>query len=515
MSESVFEIHDWTLSVDDNMLCRPDREVYLEPRLVNLLRFLAHNAGTVFGRDALINEVWDGAEVTDQVVTQSIFELRKILKDGRTDATDYIVTVPKRGYKLVAPVRPLQVVSVVMADEQPAVNTALSDNPTLSDLSPPAALQDDDAQPNVAPFPAGPLTRAISTHAKDARSRWKMVSFDIFVAIVLIAIVSMLSYQHTSPQVHAMLDPNLLVFRFHSGMDDNNENVRLADGITRALMGEVAVATPLRVQYGATTLMGGIMPGKELSVRVTRQPRGTYLDLEYRNINTNRVLFSHQYQLSRHSVHGVLQASSQDLLRALDQPDAEPGMGWPTDDASLMAMMEAHYYTNSRDPVALKRGIELLEEALALQPDQPLLLAERYLAGEVLATLAGKSESERLQEVGTHLARVVQNGGALPSRVWEALALQAVLNSEQQQANYLLEQAAKRGRSVLYYILQGKLAELDGRPEEAGDAYSQAFLMEATEQTYLLCQQLGFYSNMETLTPALFDALGQSKVKLF
>ena len=81
MSESVFEIHDWTLSVDDNMLCRPDREVYLEPRLVNLLRFLAHNAGTVFGRDALINEVWDGAEVTDQVVTQSIFELRKILQN--------------------------------------------------------------------------------------------------------------------------------------------------------------------------------------------------------------------------------------------------------------------------------------------------------------------------------------------------------------------------------------------------------------------------------------------------
>ena len=517
MSESVFEIHDWTLSVDDNMLCRPDREVYLEPRLVNLLRFLASNAGTVFGRDTLINEVWDGAEVTDQVVTQSIFELRKILKDGRTDATDYIVTVPKRGYKLVAPVRPLQVVSVVMADEQPApaVNTTLSDNPTLSDLSPPAALQDDDAQPNVAPFPAGPLTRAISTHAKDARSRWKMVSFDIFVAIVLIAIVSMLSYQHTSPQVHAMLDPNLLVFRFHSGMDDNNENVRLADGITRALMGEVAVATPLRVQYGATTLMGGIMPGKELSVRVTRQPRGTYLDLEYRNINTNRVLFSHQYQLSRHNVHGVLQASSQDLLRALDQPDAEPGMGWPTDDASLMALMEAHYYTNSRDPVALKRGIDLLEQALIAHPDQPLLLAERYLAGEALATLAGKSESERLQGIGTHLARVVQNSGALPARVWEALTLQAILNSQQQQADYLLEQAASRGRSVLYYILQGKLAELGGRPEAAGDAYSQAFLMEATEQTYLLCQQLGFYSNMETLTPALFNALGQSKVKLF
>jgi len=517
MSESVFEIHDWTLSVDDNMLCRPDREVYLEPRLVNLLRFLARNAGTVFGRDALINEVWDGAEVTDQVVTQSIFELRKILKDGRTDATDYIVTVPKRGYKLVAPVRPLQVLSVVMADEQPASagHPARVERASGSDLSSPAADNDEDALPHVAPFPAGPLTRAISTHAQDARSRWKMVSFDIFVAIVLVAIVSMLSYQHAAPQIHTMLDPNLLVFRFHSGMDDSNENVRLADGITRALMGDVAAATPLRVQFGANTLMSGIMPGKELSVRVTRQPRGTYLDLEYRNLNTNRVLFSHQYQLSRHSVHGVLQASSQDLLRALGKPEAMPGKGWPTDDASLMALMEAHYYTNNRDPVALKRGIELLEQALAHQPDQPLLLAERYLAGEALATLAGKSESERLQGIGEHLASVAQEGGLLPARVWEALTLQAILNGQQQQADYLLAQAASRGRSVLYYILLGKLAELDGSPEEAGDAYSQAFLMEATEQTYLLCQQLGFYSNMETLTPALFNAMGQSKVKLF
>lgn len=511
MSESVFEIHDWTLSVDDNMLCRPDREVYLEPRLVNLLRFLASNAGTVFGRDSLINEVWDGAEVTDQVVTQSIFELRKILKDGRNDVVDYIVTVPKRGYKLVAPVRPLRVVSVVMADEQPA--PALT--PTFSDPSPPVAADDGDAQPNVAPFPAGPLTRAISTHAKDARSRWKMIGFDIFVVVILVTIVSLLGYQHTSPQVHAMLDPDLLVFRFHAGMDDNNENVRLADGITRALMGEVAAATPLRVQYGATNLMGGILPGKELSVRVSRQPGGTYLDLEYRNINTSRVLFSHQYQLSRHNVHGVLQASSQDLLRALDQPDVLPGMGWPTDDGALMAMMEAHYYINSQDPVALKRGVELLDQSLTSQPDQPLLLAERYLAGEALATLTGTPQSEHLQGIGTHLASMVRDQAALPARVWEALTLQAILNGQQQEATRLLAEAASRGRSVLYHILRGKLAELDGRPEAAGDAYSQAFLMEATEQTYLLCQRLGFYSNMQTLTPALFNALGQRKVKLF
>ncbi|MGL5451551.1 MAG: lysine decarboxylation/transport transcriptional activator CadC [Aeromonas sp.] len=551
MSELVFEIHDWTLSVDDNMLCRPDHEVYLEPRLVNLLRFLACNTGIVFGRDALINEVWDGAEVTDQVVTQSIFELRKILKDGRPDAIDYIVTVPKRGYKLVAPVRlvpthtlPIHeeslepVVSAPIGEVTPAADVVADANSTVNTD---ADASSDVVAPSfaVTPFPAGPLTRAISTRTQDGRNHWKMMGFDMFVVVILVGIVSLLSYLHTTPQVHTILDPNLLVFRFHSGLDDNNENVRLADGITRALMVEVAAVSPLRVQYGASNLIGGIMPGKELSIRVTRQPQGTYLDLVYRNINTNQVLFSHQYQLSRHNLHEVLQASSRDFLRAINQRDTMPGIGWPTDDNALMAMMEAHYYTNDRDPVALQRGIALLDKALQIHPDQPLLLAERYLAGEVLTTLTGKAQNELLHGIGGHLTRVVQTGivqsgevqtgvgqtgvvqtvvptrSVFPARVWEALTLQAILHGKPQEANELLQQAASRGRSALYYILEGKLAELDGRTEAAGDAYSQAFLIEATEQTYLLCQQLGFYSNMETLTPALFSALGQRKVKLF
>ena len=41
--------------------------------------------------------------MTDQTVTQNIFELRKALRDGRgrQEAPEYIATVPKRGYQLV------------------------------------------------------------------------------------------------------------------------------------------------------------------------------------------------------------------------------------------------------------------------------------------------------------------------------------------------------------------------------------------------------------------------------
>nr|MBF4218730.1 transcriptional regulator CadC [Vibrio anguillarum] len=49
-----FQINDWMLSVDENKLYRQDREVSVEPRLINLLYFLAKNAGEVFCREELI-----------------------------------------------------------------------------------------------------------------------------------------------------------------------------------------------------------------------------------------------------------------------------------------------------------------------------------------------------------------------------------------------------------------------------------------------------------------------------
>ncbi|KKX77768.1 hypothetical protein UF37_20675, partial [Vibrio parahaemolyticus] len=82
-----FQINDCVLSVDENKLYRQDREVTVEPRLINLLHFLAEHANEVFNREELIQFVWAGAIVTDHVVTQSIFELRKFLRDGREENT--------------------------------------------------------------------------------------------------------------------------------------------------------------------------------------------------------------------------------------------------------------------------------------------------------------------------------------------------------------------------------------------------------------------------------------------
>ncbi len=189
-----FQINDWTLVIEENKLYRQDREVSVEPRLINLLRFLAQHSGEVFCRDELIKHVWDGAFVTDQVVTQSIFELRKVLRDGRLDNTRYLVTVPKRGYKLVAETKqirledtpywkPCDTFTSTEADENQNHNVELNTAEQEKE-------QDETAQLS---FPAGPLTRAVTNISNQVSNekkkqgesfsflhRWKLLAFDFF-----------------------------------------------------------------------------------------------------------------------------------------------------------------------------------------------------------------------------------------------------------------------------------------------------------------------------------------------
>lgn len=88
----------------DNTISRDGRLKTLEPRLIDMLCYFARHPDVVLSRDELIDNVWKRNIVTNHVVTQCISELRKYLKDGDSDSPEYIITVPKRGYKLATSV---------------------------------------------------------------------------------------------------------------------------------------------------------------------------------------------------------------------------------------------------------------------------------------------------------------------------------------------------------------------------------------------------------------------------
>lgn len=103
MLGEIWKIGDWLVFPAENTLRRDGSEVKVPPRLMDALIFFARHPDHVISRTELVAHLWNRSVVTDQTVTQNIFELRKALRDGlgRQEAPEYIATVPKRGYQLV------------------------------------------------------------------------------------------------------------------------------------------------------------------------------------------------------------------------------------------------------------------------------------------------------------------------------------------------------------------------------------------------------------------------------
>jgi TolB-like protein/DNA-binding winged helix-turn-helix (wHTH) protein len=79
--------------------------VKLEHRTMQLLLCLAEHAGQVVSVEQLLGEVWAGVVVTPDSVYHAVAVLRRMLGDDTKEPT-YIANVPRRGYRLIAPVAP-------------------------------------------------------------------------------------------------------------------------------------------------------------------------------------------------------------------------------------------------------------------------------------------------------------------------------------------------------------------------------------------------------------------------
>ena len=105
------QVGDWTVDAALNQLSAAGKSVKLEPKAMAVLVYLAQRPGEVVSREALLAAVWPGVVVSDDAVTQVVIKLRKALGDA-AESPAYIQTISKRGYRLVAPVGPVQQAAV-------------------------------------------------------------------------------------------------------------------------------------------------------------------------------------------------------------------------------------------------------------------------------------------------------------------------------------------------------------------------------------------------------------------
>src|SRR5262245_46229206 len=102
--DTCYEFGSFRLDVNQRVLTRAGEPISLTPKATDILLLLLDNAGQLVDKEELIREVWPDSFVEEQNLTQNIFVLRRALGDG-VGATKYIETVPRRGYRFVAPVK--------------------------------------------------------------------------------------------------------------------------------------------------------------------------------------------------------------------------------------------------------------------------------------------------------------------------------------------------------------------------------------------------------------------------
>ncbi|HEU4530661.1 MAG TPA: winged helix-turn-helix domain-containing protein [Steroidobacteraceae bacterium] len=96
-------IGEWRVTRQSGELERNGEIGRLEPKVMDLLVLLAEHEGAVVSHQRIRERLWPRVIVSEDTLARTVSKLRKALGDTSRPAR-YVGTVPKRGYRLLAPV---------------------------------------------------------------------------------------------------------------------------------------------------------------------------------------------------------------------------------------------------------------------------------------------------------------------------------------------------------------------------------------------------------------------------
>jgi len=354
---------------------RPETQ-RVEPKVAEVLVYLARRAGQVVSRDELLTAVWPGVVVGDDALTQAVIKLRKALGDDAR-RPQYIETLAKRGYRLIAQVATADAAATVTAASPPDQAT-----PAPRALAPVAASPQ--APTPAAPAPARP---------------WRRVALAGGGAAVAIAIATGLAlglHRHwpwpigstDSPRTAAEALPVIAVLPLVNASGDPAREF-FSDGVTDEIIHALGRYSGLRVisrnsvqqfkqraasarvvsqELGARYVVTGSVREVEGQVRVA---------VELSDAQTARVLWSEHFDRRGGEVFAIQDSIVQNIVGALaikvtklesDRAATRPPRQREAYDLVLLARAQLA----RADRAANRQGRALVAQARELAPDDAM-----------------------------------------------------------------------------------------------------------------------------------------------
>jgi TolB-like protein/DNA-binding winged helix-turn-helix (wHTH) protein len=335
-----FRLGSWLVQPSLNTVSRNGTTAQLEPKVMSVLVCLAHHPGEPVSKEQLLQTVWPGTFVGEGVLTRSIFELRRVFEDDVKDPR-VIQTIPKRGYRLVAPVVP--------------ASGAVEVVPVKRDFLMAAA-----------------------------------------VAILILAGLGYGAYRWLSPTSNSTID-SLAVLPFNNGGGDANTDY-LSDGTTESLIGNLARVPKLKVKSRNSVFR---YKGKEVDVqkvgnelkvsvivsgRVTLRGDNVEVSAELTDVRDNTEIWGHHYSGKSTNIISLQQQIAGDIAEQLrpklssseKQQITKEGTQNPE---AFELYLKGRYFWNQRTAADLQTAISYFNQAIAKDPGYALAylgLADAY-----------------------------------------------------------------------------------------------------------------------------------------
>lgn len=509
MQEPVFRVGEWLITPADNRISRDGRQRTLEPRLIDMLQYFAQHPDMVLSRDELIDNIWKRNIVTNHVVTQCISELRKYLKDGDPDSPEYIITVPKRGYKLTAP--------VMWCEEG-------EDAPPLAPqlavvMHEPEDGSEEEAPTYVPPRPATKPKALLPTAAGHFYQRspfWVWLAFlaalSACVAFVGIATLSQRIPVSTMP---VLLNPRDIDIRIQGGNSCSNWTPQLSyvvgvsELVTDALNTYSTFLVHDQTNYNFT---GPSSSGKSLYIEFVNQrhyrAQQCFLSVRLVDNADSSIMLDKRYFITADNQLKIQQDFLTSLSAALKQP-------WPQQLAQRLALLlpqngpalqrfyQAHQLLVQGDADSLTRASSQLEAIIKASPDFEYAVAEKVLVDLLRNSYQPLDEAE-LAKLRADITRL----GTLPVLadspiLQQIITVDTLSQGKTDEAYRAINKAIDLQMSWLNYVLLGKVYEMQGHNHQAADSYITAFNLRPGENTLHWIRNGVFQTSVSAVVPYL------------
>jgi len=354
-----FRLDSFEVYPDQSLLRSAAGDRHVEPKVMAVLQCLARQPESVVSRHHLLEQVWTGTVVSDEVVTRCISELRTLLGDN-SKSPKYIQTVPKKGYRLLV---------------KPALIGAAK-----STTTPPAA----------------PSSRPITA------PRWRLaVAGFVLLAVGLYlgptfidAINDTLGRSPDVSQAPVPTDSALAILPFTSiegGPDADYFGAGLAEELVNALVNVPGLRVASRsAAAGTSPLMDPVETAQLLGVdailtgSVRRMDERVRVSAQLINATDGFHLWADQFEGDVGDVFRIQDHIAAAIVSALRLQLSEPVRvaRISQDIDALDYYLLGRHHWHQRTPESLQRAVELFEQAVAVDPTMAIAysgLGDAYL----------------------------------------------------------------------------------------------------------------------------------------